>query len=306
MKSSESRWAIQQIRWAGWLVVAAVAAAATPSRAADDDLAAIRDRAASYQAAYNRHDAKAVADHWSDEGEYALESGERIRGRKAIQRVFEELFKADNSVQLQVTITALRLVTPDVAIEDGKAEIVGANGPGISSSYTAVNVKKNGVWYVDSVRQTELPAPPSHFDKLKDLSWMIGEWMSTDENSAMRTKVEWAKNKNFITRSFTIHLKDQPEMSGTQVIGWDASRGQIRSWTFDSDGGIAEGIWTKNGNRWSCKTLATLPDGRNGSAEQIITCVDENTITCQAVGRELHGTILPDIKEFKVIRVTGE
>ena len=35
-----------------------------------------------------------------------------------------------------------------------------------------------------------------------------------------------------------------------QVIGWDPAAKQVRSWVFDSGGGIGEGIWTKQGDKW--------------------------------------------------------
>ena len=248
------------------LVVGAVSWTASSSgqqQQPTSDLAAIRARVESYQAAYNRHDAAAVAEHWSEDAVYVRETGERVRGRAAIQQVFEDLFAADNQAQLDVTITDLRLISPDVAVEDGKAEITG-EGPALESTYTAVNVKKNGVWYVDTVRETDLPAPPSHYEKLKELSWMIGEWASQEGPATVKAKCDWAKNKNFITRSFSIEVKGQLEISGTQIIGYDGSTGQIKSWMFDSDGGVAEGVWTRKGNSWSVKMSAVTPEGGQG------------------------------------------
>jgi uncharacterized protein (TIGR02246 family) len=270
-----------------------------------DELDAIRARAQSYQDAYNRHDAQAVADHWSDEAVYVRESGERVKGRTGIRRVFEQLFAEDPEVQLRVTITDLRLLTPDVAIEDGKAEMSSEGEPPVESTYTAVNVKRNGTWYVDSVRETDLPPPVTHFDRLKELSWMIGEWSSQDGDAKVKAKCEWAKNKNFITRQFSISANGL-EISGTQVIGYDASIGKIKSWMFDSDGGVAEAVWTRNGKSWSVNTSATLPDGGKGAAVHVITYVNDNEFTWHTVSREVDGEILPNIEEVRIVRVTGQ
>lgn len=290
-----------------WRTIALLLAAfAVPAVAHADDQADIRARVESYQKAYNSHDAKAVAEHWSEDAEYIRESGERVRGRAAIQKVFEQLFADDKELQLQVTIGHIRLVTPDVAVEDGKAEISGEQGPVLESTYTAVNVKKNGTWYVDSIRETDLPAPPSNYERLKELSWMIGEWTSKEGDAVVKAKCDWAKNKNFITRSFSITIKDKLEISGTQVIGWDASIGKIKSWMFDSDGGVAEGIWTRSGNSWSVKTAATMPDGSKGSAVHVMTYVDDTSFLWHTVNRELDGEILPNIDEVTIVRVTGQ
>lgn len=283
----------------------ALAALAAPAYAADEE-AAIRARAESYQAAYNRHDAKAVAEHWSEDAEYLVESGARVRGRDAIQKVFEGLFAEDREVQIAVTISSIRIVTPDVAIEDGKVEVSGEDGPAVESTYTAVNVRKNGVWYVDSIRETDLPVPPSNHQHLKELSWMIGEWVNKDGDAVVKAKCEWAKNKNFITRSFSISIKDKLEISGTQVIGWDAPTGKIKSWMFDSDGGNAEGIWTRKGNEWSVKTSVSTPDGSKGSAVHVLTYVNDQSFTWHTVSREIDGEILPNIDELTIVRVTGQ
>lgn len=276
-----------------------------PGGANTSDLAAIRARAESYEKAYNKHDAAAVAEHWSEDAVYVREDGERVKGRAAIQKVFEQIFADDNQVQIAVTITDLRLITDNVAVEDGKVEVAG-EGPTLESTYTAVNVKKNGVWYVDTVRETDLPAPPSHYDHLKELSWMIGEWASQEGPATVKAKCEWAKNKNFITRSFTIAVKGQLEISGTQVIGYDASTGEIKSWMFDSDGGVAEGVWSRSGNSWSVKMSAVTPEGAKGSAVHVMTYVNEKEFTWHTVNRELDGEILPNIAEVRILRVTGE
>jgi len=175
----------------------------------------------------------------------------------------------------------------------------------VESTYTAVNVRRNGVWYVDSVRETDLPtspAPAANFDGLKDLSWMIGEWSNQEGDATVEAKCKWSKNKSFITRQFSIWIKDELEVSGIQVIAYDASVGKIKSWMSDSDGGVAEGIWSRKGNTWSVQTSAVMSDGSKGSAVHAL----DREFTWQSVSRELDGEILPNIKAVKVVRVTGQ
>jgi uncharacterized protein (TIGR02246 family) len=288
------------------LALAAVLFALSPAAARADELDGLRARIESYQTAFNRHDARGVAEHWSDEGVYEHQEGVQARGRDQIYGVFKKMFADDPRMQLKLSITSLRAVTRDVAIEDGKAEVIPGNGPSIHSTYTAVNVKRNGQWYVDTVRETENAGPVSHQDKLADLAWMIGEWVSEGDGATLRSKCEWTKNRSFIARSFTLHVKDRFEISGTQVIGYDAATGKIKCWTFDSEGGVAEGNWVRNGNSWSCKMAASLPDGRKGSAVHVLTYVNDNTFKWRSVGREVAGEILPNVDEFSVVRVTGE
>ena len=83
------------VRAAGAWVAAATAAALmlaayvmaaekTPDSTSAED--AIRAKVDSYVAAYNRGDAKAVAAHWSDSGEWISPSGQRFQGKQAIEK----------------------------------------------------------------------------------------------------------------------------------------------------------------------------------------------------------------------------
>jgi hypothetical protein len=42
-------------------------------------------------------------------------------------------------------------------------------------------------------------------------------------------------------------FKDAILQHGTQWIGWDPAAKQIRSWSFEADGGYGESVWTKQG-----------------------------------------------------------
>ena len=115
------------------------------------------------------------------------------------------------------------------------------------------------------------PPPPSHYEQLKELDWMVGSWIDQDENATIQTDCEWTKNKNFLTRSFAVLVGDQVSMSGMQIIGWDPANKQIRSWVFDSDGAFSEGKWKRKDNRWLIQQVGTLPDGKKSTAVNIIT-----------------------------------
>lgn len=270
----------------------------------DDDVAAIRQRIASYAAAYNRHDAQALADHCAENAVYVdHDTGERIEGRAAIAEMFQGLFQGDERSQLSVTVDSIRLIPPNVAIEDGSAEIISADGQPTSSSYTAVHVKQSGAWYLDSVRETQTPSPPSaEPTQLDQLAWLVGEWLDEDENASIRTHWNWSKNKRFITSAFSISVENRIELEGTQIIGWDPAQQRIRSWVFDSDGGFGEAVWRRAGNQWTVESTSTLSDGSQGSATNIYTRLDENSFTWKSVDRQVNGEAQPDIDEVTVRR----
>jgi len=283
------------------VVLCSQAVAAKPQgRAADE--AAIRKAVRSYVAAFNRGDAREVASHWSPQGVYVSPYGERFQGRQAIADVFAEYFAEAKGQRIELGNPAIRFLTPNVAVEEGIAKVSRRGEPLEATSYMAIHVKQNGQWKIDSVRETVVSAAPSSHDHLKQLGWLIGRWIDSDENSTIATVCQWTKNKNFITRSFSVSIKDRVELEGTQVIGWDAEAGAIRSWMFDSEGGFGEGLWSRKGNQWIIKASRTLAGGEKASSVNILTPVDRNSFTWESVGREIDGELLPNIDEVTVVR----
>jgi uncharacterized protein (TIGR02246 family) len=269
-----------------------------------DDEAAIRKSDEAYVAAYNKRDAKALAAMWSPEAVYTdPDSGEAAVGRVEIEKMFTETLADLKDARLEVDVKSINFVSPNVAIENGTARIVRPKEKPEETTYSAVFVKREGKWLLDRISEAEQPAPPpSNYEHLKELEWMIGSWIDKDDSAAIHTDCEWTKNKNFMTRAFAVVLGDQVNMSGMQIIGWDSAAKQIRSWVFDSDGGFSEGRWTQKGNRWVIQQTGTLPDGSKSSAVNIIKRVDDNSFTWQTTQRTVAGDLLPDVEEVLIVR----
>jgi hypothetical protein len=131
---------------------------------------------------------------------------------------------------------------------------------------------------------------------------MVGTWVDQDGAGAVETTCGWTKNRNFLTRSFKVMVQDRIELEGTQVIGWDPELERIRSWIFDSDGGFGEGVWSRDGDRWTVNGFQMLHDGSRSSSINVITYVDENTFTWASTGREVGGELLPNVGPVTVVR----
>jgi uncharacterized protein (TIGR02246 family) len=280
----------------------AIAAAARADQAADE--AAIRALGEKYVEAYNRRDSKTMANMWSPEAVYMdPNTGEGIVGREAIARQFDYAFAGAEDAKLAINIESIEFVSPNVALEKGTAEVTYTDFPAEKTDYTAVHVKRDGQWLIDRVSETEVPAPPpSNYEHLKELEWMVGSWVDSDEEATVHTDCEWTKNKNFLTRSFALVVGDDIEMSGMQIIGWDPAAKAIRSWVFDSDGSFSEGKWTRKENRWLIQQTGTLADGAKSSATNILTQLDDNSFTWQSINRQVDGEILPNVDEILNVR----
>ena len=288
------------------LCVAMVVCGSFSASAADGtiDKAAIEKAIASYVAAFNAQDAKALAEHWSPEGVYTSRlSGDQVVGREALEKEFAALFDAAKGAKLEVSTESIEFVSPNVALEQGRATVLRPEDSPVESSYSVVYVRRDGKWLIDRVsEEEELPARPSHYEQLKDLEWLVGNWIDQDGGDVIKTECQWTRNRNFLTRAFTVSIKDRIDMAGMQIIGWDAARKQIRSWVFDSDGGFVEGVWKRSGDRWIVTSTATLPDGKKGSFTSISRRLDENSFGWQKVNRIVDGEILPNIDEVVIVR----
>jgi uncharacterized protein (TIGR02246 family) len=272
-----------------------------------EDEAMIRANAEAYVAAYNNRDAKAVAAMWSPDAVYMdTSTGEAAVGQEEIEKAFAGILAELGEAKLEVEVNSVEFVSPNVAIENGTVRTVRPDAEPEESTYTAVNVKRDGKWLLDRVSEEEPPVeptpPPSNYEHLRELEWMIGSWIDQDENATVQTDCEWTKNQNFINRSFAVVVGDQVDLAGMQIIGWDPAAKQIRSWIFDSDGGFGEGTWTRKGDRWLIQQKGMLPDGSRSSAVNIITRVDDNSFTWQSVQREVAGDLLPNVDEVLVVR----
>jgi uncharacterized protein (TIGR02246 family) len=272
------------------------------------DEAEIRANAAKYVELYNRRDSKGMADMWSPDAVYTdASTGETVTGREAIAKQLDYVFAGSEDAKLKVDVETIDFVSPNVAIEKGMAEVSYSKSPTEKTEYTAVSVKRDGKWLLDRVTDVDLDEkkvepPPSNYEHLKEIEWMIGTWVDKDELSTIETECEWTKNRNFMTRSFAMNEGDEVTKSGMQIVGWDPVDKQIRSWVFDSDGDYSEGKWTRKGDKWIVHSVGVLQDGGKTSANHIFTRVDDNSFTWQSIDREADGEMLPNIDEVLIVR----
>jgi uncharacterized protein (TIGR02246 family) len=265
---------------------------------------AILKKAEAFVEAFHTGDAKAVASHWAEDGDYTDQRGRTFKGRAAIEKIFKELFAENKGLKVRINIDSIRFVTPEVAIEDGTTEVLPPKGgPPSRSRYTIVHVKKDGEWLVSSVRDA-IFVSPTNYDHLRALEWAIGEWVAEAETGeGAHLTFTWAPHQNYIINTFMATFKNVSLGSGTQWIGWDPRAKTIRVWTFEEAGGFGEGVMTKVDNKLQIKVTLTQRDGTKVTATNIVTPIDRDTVTWESRERTADGKAVPDIKPIKLKRV---
>ena len=154
----------------------------------------------------------------------------------------------------------------------------------------------------DGQRETFPTMTPTPEEQLKQLQWLIGDWVDESPEALVMTSYRWTDNQCYILSEFKVQIAGRPVMTGTQRIGWDPLAKTIRSWVFDSEGGFGEGNWTRDGNRWIVKRTGVTRDGKIASATNIITRVSKHRMTWQSRDRIVGGEKTPDIEEIPITR----
>ncbi len=279
-----------------------------PALAQDDyggeaDQNAIRDAIVSYVKAMNEADAAAAAKCWSEEGVWIDPAGQQIVGVAEIEKHLVEMFAAGGGPKIELLNIDVRFIAPNVATEEGEVIITRPGQPPQRTTYITIHTRTGDGWKLNSVRETVIPTPATNYQYLQELEWMIGDWVDSAGDLSVETTCEWTTNQNFMLRTFRATNGDVVEMEGTQVVGWDAARQQIRSWVFDSDGGFGHGVWARDEATWIVESEFQDATGLKGSSRSSYTYVDADTFKYQSTNRVLDGQPLPDVDPITISRV---
>lgn len=267
------------------------------------DEAAIRAAIVAYVEAFNERDVERLVSLWSPEGVYISRStGEAIVGREAMAEEFAAILTSENPPKLAVTTESIEFISPNVALERGVARVSYSPDDVVETRYRVVLLEEDGKWLIDRVSEDQMAGPNERHEKLKQLEWLLGDWVDEGDGFKVETSCKWTKNQNFMSRTYIVTVGDEIKSSGLQIIGWDAGKDQIVSWLFDSDGSVVTGTWLNSGDHWDVNSVASLADGSSGSYTSIFRPLNDGTCAWQKVNRVLDGELLPNLDEIVLTR----
>jgi uncharacterized protein (TIGR02246 family) len=252
--------------------------------------------------AFNDRDANAMAAHWTSEGEYILNDGAPIRGQANIQKGYVEFFKTlKGKPKVEVQMDNLRFTSNDTAVSEVTLRLKNDQGELLGSSWrNTLLVREGGHWKMALVQEWD--RDNSMDDSLKDLDWLIGTWRMDSKDRDVTTTYEWDDSKAFIRGKFSVKQDGKVTESGTQMFGKDNADGGIRSWVFQSDGGFGDGLWTRDGKKWTVDFQGVTPDGKKLAASVVYVRVDADTFTWQSVQQTVDGLPIADAQVIKVTK----
>lgn len=275
-----------------------------PAASVSADETAIRASAESFSKLYNEHDSKGLAALFAPQAEVIDENEQVVKGREAIEQAFADVFKANPKSSMQIDIESVRILTPQLAIEEGTVlSKNSSDDPETETTYVAIHVKGDGKWLLACVRNWAVPSVElTPHDHLLELDWLVGEWVEESDDSTIHTVCKWHDNDNFLLQEFKIHIGGDVAMSGTMRIGWDAVSKQFKSWVFDSRGGHAVGLWHRVGDSWVVKSNGATARGETASATNVYRQIDRDTLGWRSFHRITDGIPQDDIDEIVIKR----
>ncbi len=251
---------------------------------------------------FEKGDAGAIAGSFTEDGEAVDAAGGTIQGRKALAEHYASRIAASPGDRMTIEAESIAMIAPGVARVLGRTRLAPSDGSAaVVGRYAGILVKRDGRWLLASVR--EIPeADLTPHERLKELEWLVGDWVEESDEAVVTTSVAWADGGNFLLRSFDVRVKGKPALSGTQRIGWDPLTKQFKSWVFDTQGGYGEGLWMRQGNQWVIKATGVRPDGRVATATQVLTYVTRDSLRWKSIDRTLGSEISGDIDEVLMVR----
>ena len=211
------------------------------------------------------------------------------------EKALVESFAAEKGRKLEVEIESVRRIGGDVLSAKGTSVLTFPGGGSTAKSFTALHVKKDGRWLISELTESELVQNISPAEAMKSLEGLAGTWEHKGEGITLHTVAAWSPGLRFLTRTTKIQIPGAAEEQTTEIIGWDASVGALRSWTFSSNGCVSEGVWAPSKTGWSIATVTTLPDGSAATDDSTIERVDERTLTLSTMNRVIAGEAQPGI-----------
>lgn len=266
-------------------------------------IAAVRHAADDYAAAFNAGDTAALADQWTIGAELD-EAGGLVKGREAIVASLGRLKALYPRASLAVDVTDVQPLGESVARVQGTLAFTRQPGeePAVSR-FDSLRVAENGRW-----RIAESRVMPSAKSALADLGWMLGRWQSTDAKTG--TKVEATYEKTLGGHAIVGRIKttkgDGAIVESLDVIQADRRTGRVRSWTLDSTGSHAEGVFTTDGMSFNRSMVAAPGDpavGDHAEWVQVLTPLGPDKILWHSIERSLDGRSLPDTEPVHLKKV---
>ena len=254
--------------------------------------------------AYQRRDAKAFAAAFTVDGEYIDSKNVVFHGRKAIADEFATFFRESPESSMKIEVNSIRAIARNLITVDCTTHFkLSDAAPSVSAPCRLVCSREVDVWQIASLQEWDgEDEDQSHHTQVRQLEWMVGDWISEGRNSHFHFTCRWDDSGNYLLRNFTIEAAGARPLSGTQRIGYDPLTQRLKMWVFDSAGGFSEGYFNRDGEKWILKTSGVTSDGHLASATNTLTFVDEHRMASETTEHFINGHRIAETENLTIVR----
>ena len=237
-----------------------------------------------------------VAAQFATDGELIDENGVVFQGREEIQGVLQQFFEKFPKSTMAVEADSIRPLGATMLMEEGSRLVTTADGSSRARlRYAAVRTKVGNDWLLASMREVNDDAPPTPYEQLQPLAWLVGEWVNEGSDAVVNISYRWSEDRNYILGEFKVVTNGVVSSTSSQRIGWDAAQQKVHSWIFESEGGFSNAVWTPGDNGWVLKSHSTLADGQTGSATVVLSRQNDDHFSFSVNDRVVGNQVEPNV-----------
>ncbi|MCM2369453.1 YybH family protein [Aporhodopirellula aestuarii] len=263
----------------------------------DTDEQMVRKSIEAFTRAFESGNAEAAAQLLTSGAELIAEDGAVVRSREAIQNAIARHNVEHPNVKIEKLSDAIRFPSRDTAVVDGRIRVVHPDSGTANRRFEIQCAREDGKWLLAKIEEW-----PHERAALLDLEWIIGTWKSKQGSAEVETTYEWFGDQAFIRAHFTIRENEQ-SVTGMQMIGVDPETGLLRTWIFEANGGVGEGVALQDGKQWVFESTTELTSGDVLEATNILVRIDGNSFTWQPLDLSINGEQFGNLPPSKVTRV---
>jgi ketosteroid isomerase-like protein len=251
--------------------------------------------------AFNQGNTAQAVELFLPDAELIDDTGTVYLGKDEIGALIKSFFDRFPGVQTASQIESIRLIA-GLALVDGSRTMLDKEGKSFSLvRYTSIWKKTDAGYKIVSLRDVAEQVPPSPKEALETISWLVGSWVNEGSDGSVNLDYRLAEEGNFIVGDVLVNGPDGRQvMKSFQRIAWDASQGTFRSWTFDSDGGWGESLWSPSEQGWTLESKAFATSGAQGSVRVTIVPETDSRLMIQGTNRLSNGVAEPDYQHVMV------
>ena len=264
------------------------------------DEQAVRKSIEAFTHAFETGNSEAAAKRLASGADLIADDGTIVRSREAIQDAVARYAAGNPRIKIEKLADTIRFPSRDTAAVEGLLRVVHPDSGTSNKRFEIHCVREDGQWLLSMIHEW-----PHEQAALLDLEWLIGSWKSKQGDTQVQTTYKWFGNKAFIQANFTIQ-ENKKAYTGMQMIGVDPETGLLRTWIFEADGGVGEGVALQDGKQWIFESATELTSGDLLQATNILVRINAGTFTWQPLDLSINGEQFGNLPPVKVTRVRSK